>query len=44
MQTPLFYCAKYNKKTTIAELLIDAGCELNRKDANGQTCIFYAAS
>ena len=39
-----FYSAKYNKKTAIAELLIDAGCELNRKDANGQTCIFYAAS
>jgi ankyrin repeat protein len=44
MQTPLFYCSKYNKKTQVAEVLIDAGCDINRKDANGQSCIFYAAA
>jgi len=44
MQTPLFYCSKYNKKTQVAELLIDAGCDINRKDAYGQSCIFYAAA
>jgi ankyrin repeat protein len=24
--------------------LIDAGCDINRKDANGQSCIFYAVA
>lgn len=42
-QTPLFYTAKYNNKTDIGQILMDAGCDPNHKDANGQTAIFYAA-
>jgi hypothetical protein len=42
-QTPLFYSAKFNQDTQTAEMLVDAGCDINHKDANGQSCIFYAA-
>jgi ankyrin repeat protein len=44
MQTPLFYAAKYNKAARVSELLLRAGCDVNHKDGNGQTCLFYAAS
>jgi ankyrin repeat protein len=42
-QTPLFYTAKYNIGTEVGKILIDAGCDPNHKDANGQTALFYAA-
>ena len=44
MQTPLFYSAKYNKSTSIVRFLLNYGCDPNHKDANGQTCLFYAAA
>lgn len=44
MQTPLFYTAKYNKGIKASEMLLKAGCDVNHKDGNGQTCIFYSAS
>lgn len=44
MQTPLYYSAKFNKGTKISEMLLKAGCDVNHKDGNGQTCIFYSAS
>ncbi len=27
----------------ISEILIENGCDVNHKDANGQSCLFYAA-
>jgi hypothetical protein len=42
-QTPLFYSAKYNSRIGIAAALLRAGCDVNHKDNNGQTCLFYAA-
>ena len=44
MQTPFYYCAKYNQRLKVAEMLIAQGCDVNHKDANGQTCLFYAAA
>jgi ankyrin repeat protein len=44
LQTPLFYAAKYNRGARVAELLLRAGCDVNHKDGNGQTCLFYASS
>ena len=44
MQTPLFYSAKLNKSYRVSELLLKAGCDVNHKDGNIQTCLFYAAS
>lgn len=42
-QTPLFYASKFNKRTQISESFLKAGCEVNHRDNNGQTCLFYAA-
>jgi ankyrin repeat protein len=42
-QTPLFYSAKFNRHARITEALLRAGCDVNHKDGNGQTCLFYAA-
>jgi ankyrin repeat protein len=44
MQTPLYYAAKYNRDTETARLLIECGCDVHHKDANGQTCLFYAVA
>lgn len=41
-QTPLFYAAKINN-IEILKLLISYGCDVNHKDKNHQTCLFYAA-
>lgn len=42
-QTPLFYAAKFNRNARVCEALLRAGCDVNHKDGNGQTCLFYAA-
>jgi len=42
-QTPLFYSAKFNTRCGIASALLRAGCDVNHRDNNGQTCLFYAA-
>jgi ankyrin repeat protein len=42
-QTPLFYSAKNNSRCGVAAALLRSGCDVNHKDNNGQTCLFYAA-
>ena len=44
LQTPIFYSAKYNRGTKVMEMLIRAGANVNHKDRNGQTCLFYSAA
>jgi ankyrin repeat protein len=41
-QTPLYYSAKEGN-VEISEIFIANKCDVNHKDSNGQTCLFYAA-
>lgn len=42
-QTPLFF-AVFHNKMGCTKLLLERGADINHTDANGQNCLFWAAS